>query len=134
MAPIMNCLKKGELAWSNAVAKLFVEIKARMVSIPVMRLSIPVMRLSDFSKIFEVTRGTSNIGIGGVLAQEGHPIAYFSKKLNDSKQKYSIYDKKFHAVIQALRYWQHYLLPQEFVLFYDHEILKYIYSQKKLNA
>ena len=37
-------------------------------------------------------------------------------------------------VIQALCYWRHYLLPQEFVLFSDHEVLKYIYSQKKLNA
>ena len=126
MAPITDCLKKGEFAWSNA-AKAFVEIKARMIT-------ASIMRLPDFSKIFEVVCDASGIGIGGVLAQEGHPIAYFSKKLNDSKQKYSIYDKKFYAVIQALRYWQHYLLPQEFVLFYDHEILKYIYSQKKLNA
>ena len=72
--------------------------------------------------------------IGGVLAQEGHLVAYFSEKLNDAKQKYSTYDKEFYAVIQALHYWRHNLLLQEFVLFSDHEALKYIYSQKKLNA
>ena len=37
-------------------------------------------------------------------------------------------------VIQVLCYWRHYLLSQEFILFSDHEALKYIYSQKKLNA
>ena len=37
-------------------------------------------------------------------------------------------------MIQALRYWRHYPLPYEFVLFSDHEALKYIYSLKKLNA
>ena len=75
-----------------------------------------------------------HIYISGFLAQEGPPVAYFSEKLNDAKQKYSTYDKEFYAVIQALHYWRHYLLPQEFVLFSDHEALKYIYCQKKLNT
>ena len=45
---------------------------------------------------------TSGIGLGGVHAQEGHPVAYFSEKLNDARQWYSTYDKEFYAVIQAL--------------------------------
>ena len=69
-----------------------------------------------------------------VLSQEGHPIACFSEKLNDAKLKYSTYDQKFYAVIQALRHWRHYLLPQEFVIFSDYKALKYINSQKKLNS
>ena len=92
MAPITDCLKKGEFAWSNVDAKAFIKIKARMIS-------VPVMRLPDFSKIFEVACDASGIGIGGVLAQEVHPIAYFSEKLNDIKQKYSTYDKEFYMVI-----------------------------------
>ena len=86
MDTITDCLKKGEFAWSNAAAKAFVEIKERMIS-------VPVMRLPDFSKIFEVACDASGIGIGGILAQEGHLVAYFSEKLNDAKQKYSTYNK-----------------------------------------
>jgi len=37
MAPITDYLKKGEFAWSNAAAKVFVEINT-IVSAPVMRL------------------------------------------------------------------------------------------------
>jgi len=63
-----------------------------------------------------------------VLSQEGHPVTYFSEKLNHAKLKYSIYDQKFYVVIQALRHWCRYLLPQEFVIFSVHEALKYINS------
>ena len=41
--------------------------------------SAPVMRPPDFSEIFKVACDASGIGIGGVLAQKGYPIAYFSE-------------------------------------------------------
>ena len=80
MAPITNYLKKSEFSQSNAAAKVFIEIKARIIS-------APVMRHLYFSKIFEVACDVSGISIGGVLAEEGHLIAYFSEKLNDAKKK-----------------------------------------------
>jgi len=93
-----------------------------------------VMRLPDFSKVFEVMCDASGIGIGGVLSQEKHPIAFFSEKLSGVKLNYSTYDKEFYAVMQSLRHWRYYLLPYESVLYSDHEALRYLNPQKKLSA
>ena len=68
-----------------------------------------------------------------MFLQEGHPKAYFSEKLKGSDINYSIYDKKLYALVRTLQTWQHYLLSKEFVKHSDHESLKFLKSQGKLN-
>nr|XP_027124342.1 uncharacterized protein LOC113741054 [Coffea arabica] len=78
MAPITDCMKQGQFQWTKTTAKAFEELKKRMTE-------APVLRLPDFSKVFEIACNASHVGIGGILSQEGHPIAYFSEKLNEAK-------------------------------------------------
>ena len=46
---------------------------------------------------------------------------------------YSTYDNELYALVRTLETWQHYLWPKEFVIHSDHESLKHIRSQAKLN-
>ena len=85
VAPMTDCLRKGTFTWTEAAARAFQGIKDKMTK-------APVLRLPDFSKPFEVACDASGLGIGGVLNQEGHPIAYFSEKLKDAQLRYSNYD------------------------------------------
>jgi nicotinic acid mononucleotide adenylyltransferase len=71
---------------------------------------------------------------GRVLSQAGHPIFFFSEKLNETRRNYSSYDLEFYAIVQTLKHWRSYLIHCEFVLFTGHDSLKYLQSQNKLSA
>lgn len=58
---------------------------------------------------------------------------YFCEKLNESRQKYTSYGKEFYVVVQALKHWRHYLLGNEFVLFFNNSTLQFVMQQDKLN-
>ncbi|KAK8934034.1 hypothetical protein KSP39_PZI015715 [Platanthera zijinensis] len=125
IAPITDCLRKGQFVWTTEAEQAFLLMKEKMSG-------APVLALPDFEKVFEVDCDASHVGIGAVLSQEGRPVAFYSEKLNDAKTRYSTYDLEFFAIVQALRHWRHYLIQREFVLNTDHEALRYLNSQKEV--
>jgi len=127
VAPLTECLKKGsEFRWSENAQKSIELIKEKLCT-------TLILALPDFAKTFEIECDASGVGIGVVLLQEMRTIAYFSEKFNGARLNYSTYNKELYALIRALEVWQHYLLPEEFVVYTDHESLKYIKGQSKLN-
>jgi hypothetical protein len=93
----------------------------------------PVLTLLDFEKIFEVNYAASGVGVDSFLSEERRLIAFFSEKLSGSMKNYSTYDLEFYAIVQSLKHCHHYLVQKEFILITDHEALKYINGQQKLN-
>ncbi|GKF55639.1 putative mitochondrial protein, partial [Tanacetum coccineum] len=72
----------------------------------------------------------SCIGLGAVLQQNDHPIAYLSKFLAPKHQLLSTYEKEYLAVLLALEKWRGYLLDIHFVIKTDHYSLKYLLDQR----
>ncbi|XP_022888992.1 uncharacterized protein LOC111404413 [Olea europaea var. sylvestris] len=110
-ASIIECMKKGAFHWTPSAQKAFVAIKQKLIE-------ARVLRHPDLSNVFEVACNASGVSVGGVLSQEGHPIAYFSEKLNQARQKYSTYDREFYAIVQSLQFLQEYtfVLHHRFVV------------------
>ncbi|KAL5779914.1 hypothetical protein ACOSQ2_010651 [Xanthoceras sorbifolium] len=126
MGPITECLKGAVFGWSKAAQKAFEVIKQQLTE-------APALVLPDFEKLFVVECDASHMGIGAVLSQEGKPVEFFSEKLTDAKRRYSTYDLEFYALVRAIQHWEHYLAYQEFVVYSDHQALRYLNSQSKLS-
>ena len=126
MASLTECLKGDKFKWTSVAEESFELIKKKVTK-------APCLALPDFNKVFEVECDASQVEIGVVLSQEGRPIAFFSEKLNEAKRKYSTYDREFYAIYKTLFHCSQYLLYKPCVLFSDHEALKFINHQHKLN-
>ncbi|WVZ72338.1 hypothetical protein U9M48_020813, partial [Paspalum notatum var. saurae] len=91
-APLNELTKKGvTFHWGTTQEKAFNTLKGKLTH-------APLLQLLDFGKTFKFECDANGIGIGGVLLQEGKPIAYFSKKLNGPSLNYSTYDKELYAL------------------------------------
>jgi hypothetical protein len=58
---------------------------------------------------------------------------YFSENLSGTTLNYPTYDKELYMLVRALKTWQHYLWPKEFVIHSEYKSLKHLKGQGKLN-
>ncbi|PRQ41877.1 putative nucleotidyltransferase, Ribonuclease H [Rosa chinensis] len=120
---LTNMLKKDNFVWTLEAETAFEELKAALCS-------TPVLALPDFTKKFDVECDASGLGIGAVLSQEGHPIAYLSKALAPKHLALSVYDKEMLAVVFAVEHWRPYLLGHPFRIITDHRTIQYFLNQR----
>ncbi|KAL1218314.1 RNA-directed DNA polymerase-like protein [Cardamine amara subsp. amara] len=100
MAPVTNCMKSVSFQWTEEAEQAFQTIKTKLTT-------APVLILPNFNVAFELHCDASKAGIGAVLSQAGRPIAFFSEKIAGSRERYSTYDVKLYAVVQAVKHWRH---------------------------
>ena len=73
--PLTNLLRKGvQYTWTSVHEEAFQTLKAGLVS-------APVLALPNFELPFVIETDACEKGIGAVLQQAGHPIAFLSKSL-----------------------------------------------------
>jgi len=70
---LTQLLKKDQFHWSSEAQKDFEVLKLDMTT-------TPVLALPNFNIPFTVETNVSSSGMGVVLMQCGHPIAFFSKQ------------------------------------------------------
>ncbi|KAL0555992.1 hypothetical protein IC582_004495 [Cucumis melo] len=94
----------------------------------------PLLGITDVTKPFEVETDASDYALGGVLLQNGHPIAYKSQKLNVVERRFTVSEKEMLAVVHCLRAWRQYLLGSSFVVKTDNSATYHFFTQPKLTS
>jgi hypothetical protein len=86
--PLTNLLRKGAVfAWTCVEQEAFLTLKKALIT-------APVLALPNFDKVFVLETDASDKGIGAVLMQDGHPLAYVSKALGPKTSTLSVYEKR----------------------------------------
>jgi hypothetical protein len=79
----------------------FPELKKRLTT-------APVLVMPDMEKSFSIYCDASGQGLGSVLMQDGHVVAYASWQLRKHEVNYPTHDLELAVIVHALNIWRHY--------------------------
>lgn len=118
----MELLRKGNYHWDDVTEAAFEDLKIRLTT-------TPVLVYPDFTLPFVIETNACGVGVGAILLQNEHPIAFYSKKLSPLREKAASYAKELWAITDAIQKWRHYLCGNEFTIRMDHRNLKNLVEQ-----
>jgi hypothetical protein len=89
--------------------------------------------MHEMEKPFSIYFDASGQGLGCVLIQDGHVVAYASRQLRKHEEKYPTHDLELVVVVHGLKIWRHYIIGKRCEVYSDHKSLKYIFTHPDLN-
>ncbi|GFS50531.1 hypothetical protein TNCV_3197241 [Trichonephila clavipes] len=136
-APLHELLKgakkkdRRKVHWTDDTRRSFEKCKtdlaeAALLSFP--RSGLPLSLCTD----------ASDFAVGAVLQQleneSWKPIAFYSKKLNETQIRYSTYDRELLGIYLSVKHFKHLLEGNDFVIYTDHKPLTFSFKQKNEKA
>ena len=81
------------------------------------------MNIQTLASLFEIYSDASATQLGAVITQDNRPLAFFSRNLLDTQQRYSDTEIELLAIVEALKEFKGMLWGQEIVVYIDHKKL-----------
>lgn len=124
-APLHDISGAGDFTWTEAQEQSFAALKRALIT-------APVLRLPDLSGIphFDIRTDASKYGVGGVVEQDGHPVAFFSRSLRPNEKNWPVRELELLALVCILEQFRHWFGGATLTAFVDHESLQYFTTCK----
>ena len=130
--PLTTLTKKDvPWQWGPYQRKAFQQLKEALCTAPVLLFPDPKLP-------YTVVTNASGTAAGGVLMQDHgtglQPLAFLSRRLKPTEQRYSAYERELAAVAYCLQSWRHYLegCPGGVTVVTDHQPLVRLMDQPVL--
>jgi hypothetical protein len=127
--PLTNLIKKDvKFEWNDTHQKAFDELKNKLVQ-------YPILQHPNYKREFILITDSSGVGLGAVLSQKNNDnkevvVAYASRTLNPTEQRYPITEQECLAVIWAIQHFHKFLIGGKFTVITDHAALKGLMNAK----
>lgn len=125
--------KESDFMWNESAAEAFQTLKHRFTT-------APILVYADVNKVFVIETDASDFAVGCVLSQHDdenvlHPVAFYSKKLNDVERRWPVHDKELYGIVVAFRQWRQYLQGSrhQIIVYTDHRNLQYFMTKNLVN-
>lgn len=122
---------KRPIQWTDEAKAMFEKCKQDVANIALLTFPDPELPLALYTD-------ASDTSVGSVLQQcengNWKPIAFFSKKLNETQKAYSTYDRELLAIYQSIKKFKHLLEGRNFMVLTDHKPLTFAFKQKNEKA
>lgn len=126
-APLHNLTQKNvQFSWTSECQIAFSTLKQKLTQAPI--LVYPWF--DSAAPPFILQTGASAVGIGCVLEQDGHVVAYASRVLTKSEQQYSVIQRECLAAVYGMKQFRYCLLGRPFKVVTDHALLQWLSAQK----
>ncbi len=108
--------KKKPWLWDPIHQQAFDDVKAAIAK-------ETVLAYLDFVKPFEIYTDASSLQLGAGITQDNRPIAFFSRKLSETQQKFSVTEIELLAIVETLKEFNGILWGQDIKDYTDHKNL-----------
>uniref|UniRef100_A0A8C7WMF3 Gypsy retrotransposon integrase-like protein 1 n=2 Tax=Oryzias sinensis TaxID=183150 RepID=A0A8C7WMF3_9TELE len=130
--PLRDLLsKKIHWVWGIDQAQAFQDLKDSLAS-------PPVLAMYDPNRDSKVSADASSYGLGSVLLQkwgsDWRPVAYISRSLTPTEQRYAQIEKEALALIWACERFRNFLIGKHFQMETDHKPLLSLLGSQQLDA
>jgi hypothetical protein len=112
----LNKTKKKPWRWDPIHQQALDDIKAAIAK-------ETVLAYPDFLKPFEIYTEASSTQLGAVITQDNRPIAFFSTKLSETQQEYSVTETELLAIVETLKEFKGMLWGQDIKVYTDYKNL-----------